>query len=462
MADWDADSVRDTASNRSCVVFVHGFTGRAKETWAQFPEILAADPTFDDWDIRCFGYRSSLAPDVTGVWEGDPEIHSIAATLATFAGTALDRYKALILAAHSMGGLVVQRAVLDDPKLRERVDKIITFGTPSFGLRKALPFRLPILRNLKRQVRDMARGGDFITSLREQWHHDFGTQPPFAFLAVAGAEDEFVPRDASHGNFPDHQCAMVPGNHLEIVKPAQAEDASATLFVRFVRGENAAQHAFRSAALALERREFTQVKEKLNPHRDRLDRRARINLALALDALGERDEAMRMLEDAEKYGVEAMGVLAGRHKRNWLQTRIEDEAQTAESLYRDAYQTAIHDGNHVQAYYHGINLAYLSLVYRENPVEAKQFAAEVLNHCARAKEGESLKNAMWRRATEGEAHLIRSDLTAALAGYGAYIEGPPKPEPWQLSSTSEQALRLADYLADEPMASKLLELFRRR
>jgi hypothetical protein len=57
-----------------------------------------------------------------------------------------------------MGGLAVQRALLDYADLAARAQNVILFGTPSGGLTKA-----GLLWRLKRQLRDMAKGGKFVT-----------------------------------------------------------------------------------------------------------------------------------------------------------------------------------------------------------------------------------------------------------------------------------------------------------
>jgi len=385
MAEWQIDVTRREPAHKACVVFIHGFQGDPATTWARFPELLSEDSTMDGWDILSFGYESDLAPDLTGVWEGDPSIKTIADSLGTFANTNLvSNYGGLVFIAHSMGGLAVQRALLDHATLTEKVDKVILFGTPSFGLVKAWIFQLPILSLLNRQVRDMGKTSPFIKSLRSEWDERFGASPPpFAFLAVAGSEDEFVSRKASIDGFPDHQCAVVPGNHLKIVKPEKASDASLGVVINFIQDKEAAGGRWGTAALALERRQFQKVENQLGPNRASLDRCALVDLALALDGLGKRDEAMKVLADAKRYGTDAMGVLAGRHKRNWYQNRVDQEARTALDLYGEGY--AIAKGkDSSQAYYHGINLAFLALVYEDDLERARGIVKEVLGHCAGA------------------------------------------------------------------------------
>jgi len=460
MATWQINEIRKTPGNKACVIFIHGFNGDPTFTWGRFPDLLCHEPSMNGWDIICFGYESSLAPDLTGIWKGHPPIQTIANSLGAFVKSSFaSNYDALVFIAHSMGGLVVQRALLDEQSLAQTVDKVILFGTPSFGLKKAGFFQLPLLRKLFRQPRDMGKKSNFIKSLRSDWSRQFGTTIPFGFLAVAGSEDEFVPRSASINGFPQNQFAVVPGNHLTIVKPEKATDASFTIAHGFITEKDGYLGPWGSDALACARRKRQQVVDQLEKNQATLDRQALVNLALALDELGRRQEAMKVLGDARRHGTDAMGVLAGRHKRNWLQDRIDQEARTALALYDEAYEIAKAKGDFSQAYYHGINLAFLALMYEDDPGKAKDIAQQVLEHCAYAEKNEKAKDRLWRRATEGEANLILGKIDVARAHYESMLKSTPTPEPWQLTSTARQALCIADQLGDEALAQSLLQLF---
>ena len=98
-------------------------------------------------------------------------------------------------------------------------------GPPSGGLRKAgwAPF-------WKRQLMNMAEGSVFVTQLRQEWKRLFDP-PPFDVLVVAGARDQFVPPASSLGPFDKKVQRVVPGDHVSIVKPANANAPSLGLLV---------------------------------------------------------------------------------------------------------------------------------------------------------------------------------------------------------------------------------------
>jgi pimeloyl-ACP methyl ester carboxylesterase len=202
---------------KAAIVFVHGFGGNADGTWGRFPEFLIAEGALASWDVFSIGYSTSLAFDLAGVWSADPEIITLGGLIETVADLPpIDAYESIAILAHSMGGRLVQRALLSNSALRERVSHVLLFGTPSNGLEKASPFNF-----WKRQVRDMALGSPFITKLRSDWTTTIGLTFPFAFVTVAGDRDEFVPRTSSIEPFPESRRRVAYGKHLEIVTVKQ-------------------------------------------------------------------------------------------------------------------------------------------------------------------------------------------------------------------------------------------------
>src|SRR5262245_49377396 len=118
------------------VVFIHGFSGSRDDTWATFPNLLGTE--VKDWNIFTLGYATTLLPDVLGIWSADPDLPILADLLhLELTITPLDRYRSVALVAHSMGGLVAQKALVDHRDLVSRISHLVLFGTPSGGLIKA-------------------------------------------------------------------------------------------------------------------------------------------------------------------------------------------------------------------------------------------------------------------------------------------------------------------------------------
>jgi len=214
------------------IVFLHGFTGSNTETWGEFPSLLLQQPGLDSWDVVSLGYSSKFAPDLTGTWSADAPIDKLGTLLRTTVNFGLPGYKTLAILAHSMGGLVLQRALVDDSNFTARVSHMFLFGTPSNGLKKASPIGF-----FKRQLRDMSQGSPFITDLRSKWQTKFGASLPFTFWTVAGERDEFVPSTSSLDVFPEERRAVIPGDHLAIVKPQNRDHLGFQLVMKTLIGQ---------------------------------------------------------------------------------------------------------------------------------------------------------------------------------------------------------------------------------
>jgi len=431
----------------AAIVFVHGFGGNAGSTWDKFPELLMANSALDSWDVFSIGYSTSLAFDMAGVWSADPEIITLGGLIETVADVPpLDAYESIAILAHSMGGLLVQRALLSSDALRKRVSHLLLFGTPSNGLDKASPFNF-----WKRQIRDMATGSPFITTLRSDWTTTIGSTPPFTFVAVAGDRDEFVPRTSSIEPFPEPRRRVAYGNHIEIVKPKDAEHLGYKIALKALTGLGNVGGALNSARLAVESRHFQEAVDTLWPNRADLDDESLTTLALALESVGRQGDAIDMLMKANPRGTDPVGVLAGRLKRRWLVEHKRSDAEQALKLYGQALERAETKQDSAQAYYHAINCAFMELAYGGDANECRAHAQRALTHTAKAADD------VWRRATEGEANLYLGNTAAAADAYQRAFA--LKPEPWQATSIYQQAFRAADLVAEEDLAAQLKAMF---
>jgi len=131
------NEVRRRGATHPALLFVHGFSGNEQDTWGLFPTLIGTETALNDWDIFSLGYSTSLLPDVSGIWSADPDLPILAIHLRTRLDiSSLADYRTLTIVAHSMGGLIVQQALSENPLIVRRVSGLILFGTPSSGLPK--------------------------------------------------------------------------------------------------------------------------------------------------------------------------------------------------------------------------------------------------------------------------------------------------------------------------------------
>ena len=289
-----------------------------------------------------------------------------------------------------MGGLVVQRALVDDPVLAKRTDKVVLFGTPSAGLRKA-----SWIAFWKRQLRNMAAGSEFITGLRRDWDARFRTETGFDLSVVAGESDQFVPPDSSLAPFPRQVQHVVPGDHFSMVRAADANSPSVRLLKSTLSDAPVAQELSAQLALAAEVPDANAL-ALIKGSGDEMSQQEVVRAALALEQNGKRGEAMALLQRYQELGTDVQGTLAGRIKRLWIVNEDEDFARHALALYQRAVGVARKMGDRDQIYYHSINVAFLELVAFHRTEQARVMAELAL-------ENASLSEASaWSVATQAE------------------------------------------------------------
>lgn len=446
------------------IVFIHGFGGSIK-AGLNFAEIVAMDEKLKGWSVRSFGYTTGLAPNMYGIWTGRPSLPKLSQLLRSTIENRIPKQNRIALVAHSMGGLVVQRAILDDKELRDRLSFVFLFGTPSDGLQKASFGRrfLKLFRQQNRQVRDMAHDSEFIADLRKRRPKVFNN-PPFVFRVSAGDKDEFVPASSSLKPFDKSFQRVVPGNHLQIIRPKNKDNESVKLVVNTILGDAAYAGPWNSARAAVERGDFQAAIAAYEPYVDELDEERMVELALAYEYTDQADKSLDVLsKHAQKYGkkhLDVIGVMAGRYKRRWLLQGTLPDATQAFNLYKEGYASAVKEEDHEMAHYLGINVAFMLVAMnrgtKKKRQEAQQIAREVLIHC-------NEDDSHWKIASEAEALLHLEQIDNAILRYKDFVSTNPKPR--ELASAYQQAEYLIKYIFKnavrrEKVAQQLEEIFR--
>lgn len=402
--------------NESIVCFVHGFSGDPESTFKPIPEFILADNELNGWDLLSVGYSTDLMPDIgKGIWASNPSISKIANYLQTNLDILFENYSRVALIGHSMGGLVIQRAILDTEDIH-KISHVLFYGTPSAGLRIA-----SLLRWFKHQVSDMDDEGEFIKKLRDDWDKRFNHQYPFKFAAIAGELDEFVPTKSSLAPFTEDYHFTTAGNHITMVKPESNTDTSFQVIKKMLGIGNGIPYLIGkdkelNNLIATYYEEVNTLGKKLND----LDTRGFKKYIFALEGIGKIDEAINVLETSEilKSNTDAMGILGGRYKRKYLIEEKKSLLDKAIYWYDKALQLSINANNSSQIYYHGINLAFLYLMLDEtDSTKMKEMAQLALKHCQITNSGN-----IWEDATIAEAYLYLNDFEQSKTYYKNAIE----------------------------------------
>jgi pimeloyl-ACP methyl ester carboxylesterase len=397
--------------NNNVICMVHGFSGSANDTFGKFPELIKNDASLAGWDIISIGYASDFMPTFYfGLWAKQPHIAKIAGYIRTLLSTMLAGYGRIAFVGHSMGGLALQRAILDcNLTDRSRISHLLFYGTPSHGLRKA-----SLARWYNIQIRDMAFNGSFVSQLRKDWNTAMSS-PTFFFTVVAGELDDFVPEESSLQPFNAQYHARTVGNHIDMVKPDTHAHPSYQILLHALAPQPKLYLAiFNNLQLNALIGQYAQIVSTLKNQLAQLDSRTFKEYIFALEGYQNIDNAISTLEESQhiQNNTDFLGILAGRYKRRYLSNGTQADKNQAMSLYDSAYEKAVSANDAEQVYYHAINLAFLHLYGNNDKTLMKEYAQIALE-----KTQEVNQFSMWEDATRAEANLYLNNFDQALQFY---------------------------------------------
>jgi pimeloyl-ACP methyl ester carboxylesterase len=199
-------SFRSTHQKRA-LIFVHGYNGDPRESWRAFARLLLADQRFADWDILSFGYgiRSSI-------------LGAAASLTSRMSQPEMSGYTELAFVTHSIGGLIVQRALVDNDELAGRVRLAFFFASPNAGMRLPRLFRIPWLSHIASPLDELSPGSPLLQELDQRWNQKFGLKTPFEYWSIAADRDAFVSA-VSLSAVPLEHRLVVSADHLSLIRP---------------------------------------------------------------------------------------------------------------------------------------------------------------------------------------------------------------------------------------------------
>ena len=236
---------RSDRTNSHAILFVHGYWGSATDTWRldakrkSFQELIMNDNILNDHDIITFSYNTSLLTNL--------RIDRVAKQLENELKALEHSYK-LILVAHSLGGLVCMRYVIDQLKQGSvpSISGLIFYGTPIKGVEmlRIAKLMFPPLSKIPGfgllsgwvtgNVASLAPSVQLLQDLQHDWtgrvcnggdvRFPLNGRTWFPIRIVTGNEDWVVTEDSARGVLGDKDWFPVDRSHIAMVKPSDAED----------------------------------------------------------------------------------------------------------------------------------------------------------------------------------------------------------------------------------------------
>ena len=408
----------ERSEGNNLLLFLHGFSGESKDTFGNIPKMLQSDSNFDGWAMKPLGYTHFVQPELgKDIWAAILDVDKIAGFLKTSIKYKFKDYDRIAIVAHSLGGLVAQKAILGlDKENRNRISHLIMFGTPSNGISPEV-----LSKQWNKKYSEMSSEGDFIKSLRNEWKGAFNDTYPFKLKVAASSNDEYVSKDSCHIPFGEEHREVVDGKHLTMVKPKDEKDDAYLLILSTLTGSKFFNQFTNKEEINLTLGKYDAVVKELLPKKDDLDKRGLTQLIFALEGLDRKDDVYDILNShpIAQSNTDLMGILGGRHKRDYLKTSLGKSSALAVDYYSKALQISVENEDYSQIYYHAINLAFLSIV-----TDPEGGETNMLKYAKQALEAtEQCRNNIWKFATVAEANMYLGDLETSKEFYIKTSEG---------------------------------------
>jgi pimeloyl-ACP methyl ester carboxylesterase len=217
------------------IVFVSGFREDGGNTWTatkedgsetSWPQMVADDPAYREFDVYSFDFRTTLS-------QGSPTIASLASDLLRKLHDAENNgtHQKYLFVAHSLGGLVVRKMLIDEPAMRDKTSGLFLIASPLEGASIATLGSWLFQSATLRELHD--KNSPTLAAIRDAWASGFDdlavmcisetlpTIPPL--IDRTGLELRWGPTIVSQAsaysnctqtdqiNFADHYEAAQPG-----------------------------------------------------------------------------------------------------------------------------------------------------------------------------------------------------------------------------------------------------------
>ncbi|MER8723933.1 hypothetical protein [Mesorhizobium sp. M1027] len=217
--------------NRDLILFVHGLFGSPRTTWGALFELVKSDIQLDNWDIDAFEFPSTF---FRRFLRRTANITELAAGLSTaIRASHADRRRIKIIA-HSLGGIVVRKYIVDQVKAGNALTGIeaLLLASPSTGSDMASLGQRLIPHN--RHLKQLHPHADALHSLNEDWKA-LKIEDRVEVHYAAGGADAVVYPESALPTLTGPKHSLIPScDHSSIVRPSSYDDISYKIIRKFV------------------------------------------------------------------------------------------------------------------------------------------------------------------------------------------------------------------------------------
>lgn len=402
---------RQNENSNSAIIFVHGFSGEAHNSFGKIPEFLMQESQLDGWDMYPFGFNSNVNPEMgKEVWATIKDINRISDNLSSAINYKFKKYERIAIVAYSLGGLVAQQTILNlSTENRDRIKHVLLFGTPSNGITNNA------IKNLwKNKINELVQDKPYITNLRSNWTKTFNGKYPFDFKVVSGSKDEYANRETSLDPFDKSHWITVSGDHFSMMNVQSQESDSYHLILNTLSNKLFLQKFSNQQEINLALGEYDAVIRELLPKANNLDETHLEHLVDALECRGRSDEAEAILTShpSAMEDADMLQVLGDLYKRKYLDNSELSEGMKALNCYTKALKLAEKDKQTEQICKNAIDLRFLNLMIHKDYDDNDNLAQKAIDAANKFR-----FEKIWKLRTLAEGHLYLNELETATDYY---------------------------------------------
>ena len=402
---------RKSDSANNAIIFVHGFSGEAHESFGEMPDLLMREKQLDGWDMYPFGFHANINPEHgKEVWATVNDIKRISNNLSSAIKYKFHQYDRIAIVAHSLGGLVAQSAVLElNKEHKDRISHLLLFATPSNGITNDA-----IKKLWKNKIYELVSGQRFILSLRKRWAEAFNGTYPFSFKTITATKDDFVTADSSLKPFHRDHWVTVSGDHFSIVNVNNRENDSYQLILSTLTNNTFFNKYTNAKEINLILGEYDAIIRELEPQLKDLDEPGLETLIHALEGVGRSADAEQILKThpVAKNDADMLQLLGDLYKRRYLDNSQSSDGHAAFKCYTKALKLAQDTGQIEQICKNAIDLAFLNLMMEEDYKDMEALAKIAI---AAAKSFKFDK--VWKLRALAEGNLYLNELPISKRYY---------------------------------------------
>ncbi len=226
-ARWVGASERPSATK--AIIFIHGLGSTATSTWGRMLDLCVCDPALSDFAF--FRYEYPTHKSGLRFWKPLPTLNSLAKGLQTEIDIRMSRFSAIFIVAHSMGGLIARRLIVDQIQNEQRtcIKRSLLLATPNSGA--ALAIAASTIFPDQPHTKLLRPYSEALTELNDQWVTTHADNVADVWL-VAGGIDQIVSEPSVRGIAGRKLDGMlIEYDHFNITKPKD-ENASNYLLLK--------------------------------------------------------------------------------------------------------------------------------------------------------------------------------------------------------------------------------------